>query len=296
MNKELNNINIGECNVCYKELLLNQEHIITLCGHLFCVKCLLSWYDISNACPICRSVLNEKCCGVNIPEYIDNEYDENYVSDNESIFTGNSDDGRFDTIDDYLADDYEWTGIVEQDDLQITTINPEVINQVKILRQDIIKLHICDIYKMCTIMPKQFNGIIVQNLVNRDKYLDFPIITMEYGYNGQNYNYIEMNSSYNQEFIYEIVMKNTDDPTNEVHYFCRIRGRKMVNNHFIQNFNDGTSFHRCSLEYAFVADIITTCLNTDEFITIKQNDTIMFKDIRRLYNITPIFEIDYNMF
>lgn len=296
MNKELNNINIGECCVCYKELLLNQEHIITICGHLFCVKCLLSWYDISNACPICRSLLNEKCCGVDIPEYIDNEYNENYDPDNESIFTGDSDDGRFDTIDDYLADDYEWTGVVEQDDLQISTINPEVINQVKKLRQDIIKLHICDIYKMCTIMPKQFNGVIVQNIVNRDKYLDFPVITMEYVYNGQNYNCIEMISPYNQECIYEIVMKNIDDPLNEVHHFCRIRGRKMVNNHFIQNYNDGTSVNRCSLEYAFVVDIITTIFSTysnmDEFITIKENDIIMFKDIRRLYNISPVFEID----
>jgi hypothetical protein len=91
-------------------------------------------------------------------------------------------------------------------------------------------------------------------------------------------------------------MKNIDDPLNEVHHFCRIRGRKMVNNHFIQNYNDGTSVNRCSLEYAFVVDIITTIFSThsnmDEFITIKENDIIMFKDIRRLYNISPVFEID----
>ena len=70
-------------------------------------------------------------------------------------------------------------------------------------------------------------------------------------------------------------MKNTNDINNEIHHFCRIKGKTMVNNRFIQIYHDGTSFDRYSLEYVFVVDLFipmySTCYNKYEFIELKVN-------------------------
>jgi hypothetical protein len=46
---------VGDCNVCYDSLPARSNHVFTLCGHLFCVKCLLRWWDTAITCPICRA-------------------------------------------------------------------------------------------------------------------------------------------------------------------------------------------------------------------------------------------------
>ena len=48
---------IGECGVCYANLPLRKNHVFTLCGHLYCLRCLLKWWDTSSTCPICRAEL-----------------------------------------------------------------------------------------------------------------------------------------------------------------------------------------------------------------------------------------------
>ena len=45
---------VGECNVCYMALPPRSNHVFTPCGHLFCVKCMLLWWDTSTTCAICR--------------------------------------------------------------------------------------------------------------------------------------------------------------------------------------------------------------------------------------------------
>lgn len=51
---------VGDCSVCYAALPLRSNHVFTLCGHLFCVSCLLKWWDTSSSCPICRTNLLER--------------------------------------------------------------------------------------------------------------------------------------------------------------------------------------------------------------------------------------------
>lgn len=46
---------IGDCGVCYSTLPLRANHIFTVCGHLFCVRCLLKWWDTNTTCPFCRA-------------------------------------------------------------------------------------------------------------------------------------------------------------------------------------------------------------------------------------------------
>ena len=48
---------VGECSVCYALLPSRSNHVFIVCGHLFCVKCLLTWWDTSITCPMCRSAL-----------------------------------------------------------------------------------------------------------------------------------------------------------------------------------------------------------------------------------------------
>ena len=48
---------IGECGVCYSDLPLRANHVFTICGHLFCLRCLLTWWDSATTCPICRAEL-----------------------------------------------------------------------------------------------------------------------------------------------------------------------------------------------------------------------------------------------
>ncbi len=51
---------IGECGVCYSHLPLHSNHVFTLCGHLFCLRCLLKWWDNATTCPNCRAELLEQ--------------------------------------------------------------------------------------------------------------------------------------------------------------------------------------------------------------------------------------------
>ncbi len=50
---------VGVCSVCYDVLPLRANHIYTMCGHLFCVKCLFTWGQQNLTCPMCRKPLYE---------------------------------------------------------------------------------------------------------------------------------------------------------------------------------------------------------------------------------------------
>jgi hypothetical protein len=49
------------------------NHIFTVCGHLFCVKCLLNWNNNSSTCPLCREKLYDNITVFSEDDYIDDD-------------------------------------------------------------------------------------------------------------------------------------------------------------------------------------------------------------------------------
>jgi hypothetical protein len=50
----------SNCGVCYDVLAKNSNRVYTVCGHLFCVRCILIWSNHDNSCPLCRRPLVNK--------------------------------------------------------------------------------------------------------------------------------------------------------------------------------------------------------------------------------------------
>ena len=48
---------INDCKICYDERI---EPAATICGHLFCWKCIQKYAQIKNECPICRTKIHPK--------------------------------------------------------------------------------------------------------------------------------------------------------------------------------------------------------------------------------------------
>ena len=152
-----NNIDfIGNCSVCYIELSSKTGHVITECIHLFCVKCILKWYNQSSTCPICRQNLYER--------------DDDSVYSQDDDYTDDSgDDGRFDTIDDYLISEINWSGIAEEDDRQSLS-SDNYIQDVSDMRKNNINFVSYNTYISHIISENQFNGEICQTFIQRNEY------------------------------------------------------------------------------------------------------------------------------
>jgi hypothetical protein len=247
---------IGDCAVCYTQLMPRVNHIFTVCGHLFCIKCLLTWYTHSDTCPLCRENL-----------YVKDDDDENDTYDGYTDDSG--DDGRFDTIDDYLIEEIEWSHIIEEDDLQVS-ISENNLSQIRDVRKRILDLLIFQTYSASLLSEIQYNGEISTIFINRDNYK-------------YTNNYRDTSTDLNN--YYEIVLKNQPGDDNETHYFGHIIEKKLVN--VQQGFYPGVEVIRYTLEYAFIMDIYDP---SDEECLIFRRIDILFRDIRRLYTFRPLFD------
>lgn len=75
---------VGECSVCYLSLPKLSNHVFTACGHLFCVKCMLLWWDTSSTCAMCRAeILDANDAAVVVPA-LESDSDSDSESDSES--------------------------------------------------------------------------------------------------------------------------------------------------------------------------------------------------------------------
>jgi len=243
---------IGNCSVCYTKLSLKTGHIITECIHLFCVKCLLKWHNQSTTCPICRRNLYE--------------IDEDDVLYEHDDYTDDSgDDGRFDTIDDYLIDEVNWSGIAEEDDRQLVS-SGNYIQDVSDMRTNNINFIRYTTYISNMLSENQFNGEIAQIFIQRNEY--------------------NANIEFGKQYFYEIVVKNQ---SNDIHIFGHIIDKQLYN--VQRGFYPDTDMIRYRLEHGFQIIEIDPLNDVNEQFNetqISKQIKIMFSDIRRMYRLNPI--------
>jgi hypothetical protein len=243
---------MGECSVCYTGLSSKTGHIITECIHLFCVKCLLKWHNQSSTCPICRQNLYES------------DNDDFYEHDDYTDDSG--DDGRFDTIDDYLVDEVNWSGIVEEDDRQLVS-SGNYIQDVSEMRVNNINFTRYNTYISHMVSEKEFYGEISQTFIPRNEYL--------------------ANIQFGNQYYYEIVVKS--EP-NDTHIFGHIIEKQVYN--VQRGFYPDTDIIRNRLERGFQVYEIDPLNDVNEQFNeseiYKQIKVIMFSDIRRMYRVNPI--------
>ncbi|ORY04741.1 hypothetical protein K493DRAFT_311280, partial [Basidiobolus meristosporus CBS 931.73] len=50
------------CAICLEQLSDHHHYVIRQlpCGHMYHQKCIFSWLDITNACPLCRGELEKE--------------------------------------------------------------------------------------------------------------------------------------------------------------------------------------------------------------------------------------------
>lgn len=121
----------GECGVCYSDLPARTNHVATICGHLFCVRCFLKWHLSSTTCPMCRKKLYE---GID-----DFEFEpvgggqaaimENWGSPDTAYANEHAD--ATNHMHDYLRYPFQWSANVEQDDIRSDPQNAEAIADMR---------------------------------------------------------------------------------------------------------------------------------------------------------------------
>ena len=279
---------IGECNVCYKDLPLRANHVFTECGHLFCVKCLLIWDMQSSTCPVCRKPLYEKDDIAIDANHIDEDADGYYLNgiyhtwdehddhgqDEWDGYTDDSgDDGRFDTIDEYLVDDINWSGVIEEDDLHLP-VSENQLCDIQNMRKNVEDIIRYQTYTSCLFSAVEFNGEITYKFINKNEY--------RYGCTDLH------DQGISSDYTYEIILKNQihDENQYDRHYFAKIIEKKMIN---VPAPPYPSGCERYTLEYAFVFDLIAPAYNSNENVIYKKSHVLLFRDICRMYRIFPNF-------
>ena len=271
---------VGDCGICYDRLPRVANHIYTLCGHLFCVRCFLKWWDTSSKCPMCRAELFEK--------------EEEGEQEEESVESSAMDD----RIDDTDTDDTADTDTDDADDPEITLIN-KYLHQYRTARWSVrISDHEeTDSNYDDTVIPLTENEIynlrrnreIAMTLISRMRFREtlfhptiefrgevFPgsWVPREYWLarfsRTSSYNLMRPGHSeavHNK--MYEIVIANCTDfsPIYEVNVFGLITDVIIVNTTVDTNSGDPDYDWENSHEYAFVANIFTPirfCVNLND--------------------------------
>lgn len=44
---------IGECPICFEDIIVNKINLALPCGHVFHETCITRWIKINRSCPLC---------------------------------------------------------------------------------------------------------------------------------------------------------------------------------------------------------------------------------------------------
>lgn len=252
---------VGDCSICYKLLPTRSNHIFTVCGHLFCVKCIFNWNNQSATCPLCRKPLYDDIISFN-------ELD-NFVIDvnNEQI------DGSIEHISSHsmtnTSDLIQWTDDPYDGDLLINDISERESIQLydfRILSLDIFrfKIYIDNLFS-----NTNFTGQFTYSFIPRNHYI-----------------YLNVGS----EHLYEFgIRKNTlDDYIDEINFLGHIVEFNVRYNENDDDDDEEDYLIISVLHPKYINDGLTYDLETNSINYI----TMIFKfaSVRRIYSISPVHE------
>jgi hypothetical protein len=294
---------IGECSVCYDPLPLRSNHIYTVCGHLFCVKCLFRWGIQNPTCPFCREKLychDDAVDDDSEGDSVDDEGHEGHEGDGENghqeLVDNNNwnDDDNINNdeytvnawrdlvprIDSYIHDDegIEWTGEADMDDNEVPNISRgeiEELREARVAAISMISRHFCQTLLMTNL---EITGGIIHTFIPRAEYME--INNNDIGRGGNFY-----------EFVLCRRLLPQSEPCSEINLFGYITEIKVVevrNAHLLSN-QSWENTH----EYCFVVEVFDslwrspTPVDAEGIIDLTecQQMTLRFSDVRRVYSV-----------
>jgi len=268
---------VGDCGVCYDSLPVGSNHVFTVCGHLFCVKCLLTWWDTSPDCPMCRAKLLVR------------DSDEEVVDWNQ--WSGGGDDDMPDgqqlpgrpiaEIDRYLYADagIEW-GVNTYNDDRIIPLSEFELDHIRWNREIALVLWARKKFRETLFSEIDFSGELVHTIIPRRNWLELSHFDL------------------GPLHMFEFVMCRTTPYTRpiETNFFGYISQVVVVEVEVAANQDDATvsdSFDEWenTHEYTFIVHVFNPTApfgtyNVDEGSFVPDELMFRFRDIRRMYSIT----------
>jgi hypothetical protein len=260
--------NVGECSICYMSLPVRSNHVFTGCGHLYCIKCFLKWWDISTFCPMCRDEI------LALDDVVDNIDRFTSISSNDEEFFQvrpyQRDTNIFQFL--YADDGIEWED-ANRDDMYISVpLSESEITYIRFKREWAIKMIRSHIFQtqVMSIIDFNFSGECYEKFVPRSEYLKLRHNNRE---------------RIGRENFYEIVTCRREEISNDYQI--------PEANLFGYIIDIGIELVHEDNEYCFRVEVFDPLVRVWDDLGViiprmLQNQTILFSDIRRMYSIHPI--------
>jgi len=244
---------VGNCGICYKSLPTRSNHIFTVCGHLFCVKCIFNWNNTSSTCPMCRKILYTNITNLHRHDLWANNIDN---EDNSSEMSNETFDNSNEVI--------QWSDDPYEGDMLINDISQIERTQLTNFRNLCLDIYRSKIYKDSLVSNKIFTGQLQYEFIPRNHYI-----------------YLNVGLEHLYEFV---IRKNTwDDNMDEINFIGHIL---EFNVNYSEDDDDEEYLLVIVLHPQFIEHSYNQDTNTITFIRLN----FKFSNLRRLYQICPAYE------
>ena len=248
------NESVGDCSICYKSLPTRSNHIFTVCGHLFCVKCIFNWNNQSATCPLCRKPLYDDITSFNEVDNFGIDVNDEQIHSDRNTNSNNVIEWSDDPYDgDLLIND-----ISERESIQLYDFR---ISSLDIFR---FKIYIDNLFS-----NTKFTGQFTYQFIPRNHYI-----------------YLNIGS----EHLYEFgIRKNTlDDNIDEINFLGHIVEFNVRYSENDDDDDDEDYLLISVLHPKYINDDLTYDQETNSINYI----TLIFKfaSVRRMYSISPVHE------
>ena len=258
--------NVGECSICYMSLPVRSNHVFTGCGHLYCIKCFLKWWDISTSCPMCRDEILALDDVADIDRFT--SYDEEFFQ----VRPYQRDTNILHFL--YADDGIEW-GDADIDDSNISVpLSTNEITYLRFKREWAIKMIRSHMFQtqVMSIIVFNFSGECYEKFVPRSEYLQLRHNNRE---------------RMGRENFYEIVTCRREEMSNN--YQMQMPEANL----FGYIIDIGIELVHEDSEYSFKVEVFDPLVRVWDDVGVViprmlQNRTILFSDIRRLYSIRDV--------